>query len=153
MVSVIILVISEKYGKNCLAGIGKDKNFIRPIKPGGFEDEDIIMDNDNRVDIFDVVDIEFCGPIPIKHHTENMKFKLKQKIKFVKSFNEPEQIAFLTENANDKIMKQMTNRFDLQDEIVGKGKSLALLGPIDTFDIQYNCGNHPRLWVRWKKRF
>lgn len=92
MVLVTILVKSEKYGKNCLGCIDEKGKFIRPIKPGGFDDKDVIMDNGKLVAIFDLVDMEFCGTIPIKHHTENMKFTLNQTIRFVKTLDETEQI-------------------------------------------------------------
>lgn len=68
------LVKSEKYGNICLGCLDENKRWIRPIKPGGFVEKDIIIDNGKMLDIFDVVDIEFSSPIPIKHHIENMKF-------------------------------------------------------------------------------
>ena len=150
MVLVTVLVKSEKYGKNCLACVDENRNWIRPIKPGGFDNEDIIMDNGKMVDVFDVADIEFCGPIPIKHHTENMKFSLNQKIKFVRTLNKTEQGKLLSEITDNKIIKQTASKFDLYDEIANKGKSIGLVGPIGPFDIQYNSGNHPRLWIKGK---
>jgi hypothetical protein len=150
MVLLTVLVKSEKYGKNCLACIDENKKWIRPIKPGGFGEEDIIMNNGKKAEIFDVVDIEFCGSIPLKHHTENMKFALNQKIKFIRTLDEEEQSKLLAEITDDKIIKRMASRLDLHDEIENSGKSIGLVGPIGPFDIQYNCGNHHRLWILGK---
>ena len=43
--TVTFLVKSEKHRKICLACVDEDKLWIRPIKPGGFDEKDIIMNN------------------------------------------------------------------------------------------------------------
>ena len=142
------LVKSEKYGKICLGCLDENKRWIRPIKPGGFVEKDILMDNGKMINLFDVVDTKFGAPFLIKHHKENMKFPSGTRIKFVKNLDETEQSALLTEIANAQLLKKVESKYELYDEILlNLGRSIVLVGPIGSFDIQYNCGNHPRLWI------
>jgi hypothetical protein len=146
MTHFTFLVKSEKYGKICLACLDESKRWIRPIKPGGFVETDIIMDNGEVIDIFDVVDMEFSSPSPIKHHTENMKFVSEGSIKFVKKLSETERSALLQEVTNSQLINNVKSRFELYDEIINMGRSIVLVGPIASFDIRYE-DNHPRLWI------
>jgi hypothetical protein len=150
MTMLTLLVKSEKYMKNCLAGVDENKKWIRPIKPEGFDVEDIIMDNHRTMDLFDVVNIDFSGPIPIGHHIENMKLVSGSKIRFIKARDESKQIALLKEITDAQLLTRVESKFELYDEIVKIGKSIAVAGPIDLFEIQYNCGNHPKIWVTGK---
>jgi len=145
MAHFTFLVKSDKYGKICLGCLDESKRWIRPIKPGGFMETDIIMDNGDVIDIFDVVDMKFSSPFPIKHHTENMKFTLGSQIKFVKKLNVTEQRVLLKEIANTRLLKKVKSRYELYDEIINSGRSLVLVGSIASFDITQ--GNHPRLWI------
>jgi hypothetical protein len=146
MAHFTFLVKSEKYGKICLACLDESKRWIRPIKPGGFMETDIIMDNGDMIDIFDVVDIKFSSLFPINHHTENMKFVSEGGIKFVKKLSETEKSALLQEVTNSQLMNNVESKFELYDEIVNSGRSIVLVGPIASFDIGYE-DNHPRLWI------
>ena len=139
------LVKSEKKQKICLGCLDENKRWVRPIKPGGFDEKDIMMDNGKVIEIFDVVDMEFSGPIPIKHHTENMKFVPDGRIKFVKNLYETERSALLKEVTNSQLLRNVESKYELYDEIINSGRSIALVGPIVSFDIQY--GNHPRLFI------
>lgn len=145
MAHFTFLVKSDKYGKICLACLDERKQWIRPIKPGGFMETDIIMDNEDMIDIFDVVDMTFNAPFPIKHHTENMKFKPGTQIKFVKKLNVTEQRVLLKQIADTQLLKKVTSKYELYDEIIKSGCSLVLVGPIASFDITQ--GNHPRLYI------
>lgn len=141
-----LLVKSEKYGKICLGCLDESKRWIRPIKPGGFMETDIIMDNGDVIDIFDVVDMKFGSPFPIKHHTENMKFVSEGSIKFVKKLSETEKSALLQEVTNSQLINNVESKYELYDGIIDSGRSIVLVGPITSFDIGYQ-GNHPRLWI------
>jgi len=145
MTHYTFLVKSEKYGNICLACLDERKRWIRPIKPGGFTETDIIMDNRDMIDIFDVVDIEFGPPCPIKHHKENMEFIIGTQIKFVKKLSVTEQRTLLKEITNTRLLKKVESKYELYDEIIKLGCSLVLLGPIASFDIVYR--KHPRLWI------
>jgi len=146
MAHFTFLVKSEKYGKICLACLDESKRWIRPIKPGGFMETDIIMDNGDMIDIFDVVDMKFSSPFPIKHHTENMRFASEGSIKFVKKLSETEKSALLQEVTNSQLINSVKSKFELYDEIVNSGRSIVLVGPIGSFDIGYE-DNHPRLRI------
>lgn len=151
MTHVTFLVKSEKLQRICLGCLDESNRWIRPIKPGGFTETDIKMDNGDIIDIFDVVDMKFSSPFPIKHHVENMKIAPGTQIKFVKKLSVPEQRALVKEIANVQLLKKVASKYELHDEIaIGLGKSLVLVGPIDSFNIQYNCGNHPKFWVTGK---
>jgi len=145
MTQVTLLVKSDKYGKICLGCLDEKKKWIRPIKPGGFAETDIKMNNGNVIEIFDVVDMKFGSPFPIKHHTENMRFTLGTQIDFIKRLDLTEQRVLLKDIADTQLLKRAKSRFDLFDEIVSSERSLALIGPIASFDITY--GDHPRLWI------
>ena len=112
MTRVTLLVKSDKYGKICLGCLDEERNWIRPIKPGGFAETDIIMNNGNMIEIFDVVDMKFGSPFPIKHHTENMKFTLGTPINFVKRLNVTEQRVLLNEITDTQLLKRAKSRFD-----------------------------------------
>jgi len=142
---VTILVKSEKYGGICLACLDESNRWIRPIKPGGFAEADIKMDNGALVDIFDVVDMRFGPPLPIKHHTENMRFVPENGIKFVKKLNQAEVSALLQEVTNSQLMSRVESKYELYDEILKTGCSIVLVGPMTSFDIEYR-GDRPRLW-------
>jgi hypothetical protein len=89
------LVKSQKFHKYCLACVNEDRQWIRPIKrDNGFADEDITMDNGEPIDVFDVVDMKFGAPHPIKHHVENMTFIRGCKLTFVKKLNGSERGAY-----------------------------------------------------------
>lgn len=141
-----LLVKSEKYGKICLGCLDESKRWIRPIKPGGFMETDIIMDNGDMMDIFDVVDMKFGSPFPIRHHTENMTFVSEGSIKFVKKLSETEKSALLQEVTNSQLFDNVESKYELYDEIINLGRSLVLVGPIASFDIGYE-DNHPRLRI------
>lgn len=145
MAHFTFLVKSEKYGGICLGCLDERKKWIRPIKPGGFMERDIIMDNSDMIEIFDVVDMEFGSPFPIKHHTENMKFRPCSQIDFVKKLNVTEQEVLLKEIADTRLLKKVESKYELFDEIINSGRSLVLAGPIASFDIEYD--DHPRLWI------
>jgi hypothetical protein len=149
MAHFTFLVKSEKYRKVCLACLDESKRWIRPIKPGGFTNTDIIMDNGDLIDIFDVVDMKFSSPFPINHHTENMKFASESSIKFVKKLGETEKSALLQEVTNSQLINSVESKFELYDEIVNSGRSIVLVGPIASFDIAYE-DNHPRLTIAGK---
>jgi len=139
------LVKSVKYGGICLACLDDKKRWIRPIKAGGFTEKDIIMDNGEMMQIFDVVDTELGPPLPIKHHTENMKFI--PGIKFVKKLSQAEQGTLLADAANAQLLKKVESKYELYEEITASGQSIVLAGPIEEFGIQYNCGDHPQIWI------
>lgn len=145
MTHYTFLVKSEKYGNICLACLDESNRWIRPIKPGGFTETDIIMDNEDVIDIFDVVDVEFGPPRPIKHHKENVEFVSGCSIKFVKKLSETERIVLLQQVANSQLLNKVESKDELYDEIINSGCSLVLVGPIDSFDITY--GKHPKLWI------
>jgi len=150
MAHFTFLVKSDKYGNICLACLDKNKKWIRPIKPGGFTETDIKMDNGDVIDIFDVVDMEFGSPFPIKHHTENMKFKLGTQIKFVKKLNITEQRVLLKEIADTQLLKKVRSKYELCDEIINSGCSLVLVDPMSSFDIKQR--EHPQLWIKGKNK-
>src|SRR3972149_5149262 len=106
-----LLVKSEKYGKMCLGCLDESKRWIRPIKSGGFMETDIIMDNGEMIDIFDVVDMKFGSPFPIKHHKENVKFTQSTKINFVKKLSETEQRTLLKEISNTQLLKKVESKY------------------------------------------
>ena len=145
MAHFTFLVKSDKYGKICLGCLDESKRWIRPIKPGGFMETDIIMDNGDIIEIFDVVDMKFSSPFPIKHHKENMKFTPGTQIKFVKKLSVTEQRALLKEVTNSQLLNNVKSKYELYDEIINLDRSLALVGPIASFDITYY--KHPRLWI------
>jgi len=145
MVHITCLVKSDKYSKICLGCLDESKRWIRPTKPGGFTEADIMMDNGDIIDIFDVVDMKFSGPCPIKHHKENMKFTLGTQIKFVMNLSLTEQRNLLKGIADTGLLKKVKSNDELYDEIINSDRSLVLVGPIASFDITY--GKHPRLWI------
>jgi len=144
-----LLVKSEKYGKICLGCVDENKRWIRPIKPGGFVEGDIRMDNGKLITLFDVFDTKFSGPFPINHHKENMLFVPGTRIKFVKKLSENERDILLSEIADNRILNTVRTREELFNELsVNLNQSLVLAGPINLFDIQYYTGdNHPRIWI------
>jgi len=64
----IVLVKSRKHGKICLACLDENRRWIRPIKPGGFGETDVLMDNGKPIRLFDVVNLKLDTPCPIRHH-------------------------------------------------------------------------------------
>lgn len=44
------------------------------------------------------------------------------------------------------MLNKVENKYELYDEIIRMGRSIVLVGPINSFDIEYT-GNRPRLWV------
>lgn len=145
MVHVTCLVKSDKYGKICLGCLDESNQWIRPIKSGGFTEADIIMDNGEIIDIFDVVDMKFSCPFPIEHHKENMKYTLGTQINFVKKLSVTEQKALLKVITNTRLLKRVESKYELYDEMIKLFCSLVLVGPIAHFDIEYK--KHPRLWI------
>ncbi len=148
---VTFLVKSEKHGKICLAGVDENGRWVRPIKPGGFEERDIVMDNGKMITFFDVVDMKFSAPFPIKHHKENMLLTPGASIRFVRKLGESEQKSLLSRIANSRILDAVNSREELYDELSSNlGQSLVLAGPVDSFEIQCNIisgKTHPRIWV------
>ncbi len=141
------LVKSEKNRKICLACVDGNKRWIRPIKPGGFDEKDILMDNGKMIRLFDVVGMKFSGPYPIKHHKENMLLTPDTSIKFVKKLGEKEQDILLSEIANARILDTVRSREELYDELaLNLAQSLVLAGPINLFDIR-TIGNRPRIGI------
>lgn len=108
-----------------------------------------MLDNGEVTKIFDVVDTEFGKPIPIKHHKENVEFLPGKKIKYVKTLSQAEQSTLLAEIADDQLLKKVESKYELFDEMISLGRSLVLVGPMYSVNIQF-CGNHPRLWVLGK---
>jgi hypothetical protein len=149
--TVTVLVKSEKHSKVCLACIDNRKRWIRPIKAGGFDDRDILKDNGETLQIFDVVNMNFRTPFPIKHHRENMLLNQDFKIKFIQKLSEREQSDLLSEIANSNILRAPTSKEELYDELELKlRQSLVLAGPINRFEIQGNAlsgKTHPRIWI------
>jgi hypothetical protein len=148
---ITFLVKSEKNGRICLAGVDEDKLWVRPIKPGGFEEKDAIMDNGKVLSIFDVVEMEFADHFPIKHQKENLLFNSESSIKFVMSLGEDTRKSLLSEIANAQILDNVSSREELFNVIsTNLEQSLVLVGPIHYFQIQCNIisgKNHPRIWV------
>lgn len=152
---VIFLVKSEKHGKICLACVDTcmdvGNRWIRPIRPGGFEEKDIVMDNGKMMGLFDVVEMKFGAPFPIKHHTENILFALGTNIRFVMKLGEDAQKNLLSEIANTQILDAVSSRDELYDEMaLHLNQSLVLAGPINLFEIQCNVisgKTHPRIWI------
>jgi hypothetical protein len=145
------LVKSEKNRKICIACVDENKRWIRPIKPGGFEEKDLVMDNGKIMTLFDVVDMKFSGPFPIKHQKENMLLTLGTSIRFVRKLGENEQKILLSRIANTRILNVVSSREELYDELsTDMTQSLVLAGPINLFEIQCNIisgKTHPRIWV------
>ena len=148
-VLLTFLVKSEKNRKICLACVDEDKRWVRPIKPGGFEEKDIVMDNGKAINIFDVVRTRFSSPFPVNHHKENMRFTPGTSISFVRKLDENEQELFLSEISNAQVLNRVRSKEELFDELsVNLAQSLVLAGPEYQFNIQYNVGeNHPRIWI------
>ncbi len=146
---VTILVKSEKYGGICLACLDESNRWIRPVKPGGFAEEDIKMDNGAVAEIFDVVDVDFGPPFPIKHHTENMRLAPEGSIKFVRKLSEMERSALLKQVTDSQLVDSVESKYELYDAIFSSGRSIVLVGPIASFDIEYE-GGHPRLRITGK---
>ena len=148
---VTLLVKSEKHGRICLAGVDENKRWIRPIKPGGFSEEDIIMNNSKTIDIFDVVEMKFTTPYPIKHHTENMLLAPGSNINLAVKLGDASRNSLLSEIADPLILDAVYQGEDLHDKMVNfRHQSLVLLGPVDSFEIQSNIvtgKNHPRIWI------
>jgi hypothetical protein len=148
---VTFLVKSEKHGKICLACVDENRRWIRPIKPGGFDEKDILMDNGKTVQLFDVVNMRFGTPFPIKHHKENVLVSPRAGLKFVKRLSENERSSLLSEIANTKILNSARSREELYDELaVNLNQSLVLAGPINMFGIQCSFisgKTHPRIWI------
>jgi hypothetical protein len=148
---VTFLVKSEKHEKICLACVDENGRWIRPIKPGGFEEKDIVMDNGKIMALFDVVDMKFSAPFPIKHHKENMLFDLGTSIRFVRKFGENERKSLLSRITNSRILDEVSSREELYDELSSNlAQSLVLAGPISLFEIQCNIisgKTHPRIWI------
>lgn len=144
------LVKSEKYGKICLACVDEHKRWVRPIKSGGFDEKDILMDNGEPIHLFDVVDMRFAAPFPIKHHKENVLFSPGSRMRYVRTLGENEQSSLLSEIANPQILNEVKSREELFDEMsLNLAQSLVLTGPISLFDIQCSIlgKNHPRIWI------
>ena len=145
------LVKSEKHGKICLACIDENKQWIRPIKPGGFDENDILMDNGKAIQLFDVVNMKFGALYPIKHQTENVLSSPHPDIRFVRKLGENERSILLSEIANKRILNEVRSREELYDELaLNLTQSLVLAGPVNLFDIQCNIisdKTHPRIWI------
>lgn len=148
---VTFLVKSEKHGKICLACVDENRKWIRPIKPGGFDEKDIVMDNGKTIQLFDVVNMTFGTPFPIKHHEENVLVSPRAGIKFVKRLSENERSSLLSEIANKRILNTVRSREDLYNELtLNLNQSLVLAGPINMFGIQCSFisgKTHPRIWI------
>jgi hypothetical protein len=148
---VTFLAKSEKHGKICLACVDENGQWIRPIKPGGFDEKDILMDNGKLIQLFDVVDMKLGAPFPIKHHKENILTSPRADIKFVKRLGENEKNVLLSKIANSRILNTVSSRKELYNELVNNlNQSLVLAGPINVFDIQCNAINgkkHPKIWI------
>ncbi len=145
MVQVTFLVKSDKYSKICLGCLDESKRWIRPIKPGSFTEADIIMDTGELLGIFDVVNMKFGSPRPIRHHKENLEFTVGTQIKFVKKLSVTERMALLNNISDNRLLIKVESKYELYEEIINSGRSLVLVGPIASFDITY--GKHPKLWI------
>lgn len=148
---VTFLVKSEKHGKICLACVDENRQWVRPIKPGGFDEKDIMMDNGKALQLFDVVNMKFGAPCPIRHQTENVLSSQDADIRFVKRLGEDERSVLLSEIANNRILNIVRSREELFDELaLNLTQSLVLVGPVNLFDIQCNTisdRSHPRIWI------
>lgn len=148
---VTFLVKSEKNGKICLACVDQDRFWVRPIKPGGFEEKDIVMDNGKMIALFDVVEMKFGAHFPIKHQSENMLFDSGTSIRFVTNLDEDTRKSLLSEYANTRILDTVSSREELYDELaLNLEQSLVLVGPVNLFEIQCNIisgKTHPRIWI------
>lgn len=149
MPNFVILVKSDKYGGVCLACLDRNGKWVRPIKPGGFKEEDIIMDNGEMIEIFDVVETEFGPPCPIKHHVENVKFNENSPFKFKRKMDVEEQKSLFKQIADTQLLKEVTSKYEVYDEVIKRGASLLLTGPIYSFEIE-NIGKHPKIWIDGK---
>jgi hypothetical protein len=146
---VTFLVKSQKFGRICLGCVDENKNWIRPIKPGGFSEKDIVTDKMEAIRLFDVVEMSFSGSYPIKHHKENQLFTSGSSIRFIENLNEQQRIALLLQIASPQVLHSFNSGEHLRDELSKLSKSLALFGPIKTFDLQYGVkfGSRPRIWI------
>lgn len=149
MTEYIFLVKSEKNRKNCLGCLNEEKKWVRPIKrDNGFLDEEVTMDNGAVIDLFDVVEMEFGNPIPIKHHVENMTFLPDKKMHFIRKLGNDERNSLLKEISNSNLLSQSETKYDLFELIIKSGRSIATLGPIDSFDIGFD--QHPKIYFKGK---
>lgn len=148
---VTFLVKSEKHGKICLACVDESRQWVRPIKPGGFDERDILMDNGKTIQLFDVVNMKFGTAFPIKHQKENVLSSPHADIRFVRKLGENERSVLLSEMANDRILSTVRSREELYDELsLNLKQSLVLAGPANLFEIQCNIiggKTHPRIWI------
>lgn len=148
---VTILAKSDKRGRVCLAGIDENRQWVRPIKPGGFLEEDLVMKNGEILDVFDVVEMKFDRAYPIKHHRENMLLATNSSLSLAVKLGEESRKWLLSVIAEPSIFDGVGSRDALYDKMVTLlHRSLAMAGPIDAFEIQSSrlAGkNHPRIWV------
>ncbi len=148
---VTILVKSEKNGKICLAGVNENRRWVRPVKAGGFMEKDTVMDNGEMIGLFDVVEMKFSAPYPIKHHTENMLVSPGSGIKLAMKFGEESRKNLLSEIVDPALLDEVDSRDSLYNKMVDLlHQSLALVGPVNSFEIQSSIiigKNHPRIWM------
>jgi hypothetical protein len=149
MTLLTLLVKSEKMWKICLGCVDESKQWIRPIKPGGFDEKDILMDNGQVMSLFDVVDMKLGPPYPMNNHKENFLIAPDTSVRFVKKLSEGEQTNLLFEIADPLLLDTVRTKEELYDEMsINLSQSLILTGPINEFDIQVLVGrNHPQIWI------
>jgi hypothetical protein len=139
------LVKSIKYGGYCICFYNSEtKRWIRPIKPGSFIYDDLLMDNGEPMSILDVVDFKLGKPAPRKHHVENFDWFEGTKIKFVEKLSDKENSDFLNSLSDKHLLDKVESKYELYEMIAGSQRSVVLVGPIAEFGIGY--GNHPKIW-------
>lgn len=149
-----LLVKSQKNHKLCLAFVDNNNTnrWIRPIRAGGFDEQDIVLDNGKPMEIFDVVDLDVkigMLPSPIDRYKENIKYTTGASAKFVRKLNNIEKELLLSRIANKNLLTQVLSKDQLRDVMNRElNQSLILVGPLTQFGIELKRGeNHPRIWI------
>ena len=138
------MVCTRMLGAYCIAGI-EEKNFswIRPIRKAGkpLQYVDIKCVNGNRMEMYDLIELDFDKRLNNKPHSEDFKIKSGEYPLLIKKIPISDNIKKLC-SKKDESKKISPN---IKDFLVGNNRSLILIKPdeikglglLDPFDGKY----------------
>ena len=147
---VLILTKSQKHTAKCVVGIDIETNqLIRLITNKkdiyySLSDEHLIYDNNTKVKLLDVAEIDFIGHRPTVHHPENWLINTNTKFNYIDNFkSNPELYAKCIKNniSKDKFIYINNNSYLTKDEFnqINKSIIICVVENINFFVVQYSA--------------
>lgn len=129
---IIILTKSDKRMGYCVAGIDRQTGeWIRVVSSNAateyaVAERDLICDNRQRVDIYDIVEIDFIRAVPTAVQPENYLYNEKVRWRKKGKSNLEQVLHIHGYDAADYVFGNTANRLE-EDEVSLAGQSLLLL--------------------------